>query len=249
MKKRLLLISDIHNYTQVINDLPKADILIVAGDLTSAAPWNYYYQVAQTWSVLKVLHSQKDKWGETFIHGGNHDTTLDKEYWFDDEDVISYTDREFIEVDYFADELNLSKERFSIQTTKDGLNILMIPLSSPIDNFYGKWNDPWAFHYDYEGVDEMNVKDMILKSGKKIDIISTHQPPYGYGDMLPEGRRVGSKFILELIEQLKPKLVVCGHIHEGYGTYELGQTIIVNASLMINGEDKTNEPIVMDVNF
>jgi Icc-related predicted phosphoesterase len=65
------------------------------------------------------------------------------------------------------------------------------------------------------------------------DILISHGPPRGYGDH--SGRsdgqpHVGSTALTEAIERIQPRLMVCGHIHSGYGRYWLGDTEIVNAA-------------------
>jgi Icc-related predicted phosphoesterase len=36
----------------------------------------------------------------------------------------------------------------------------------------------------------------------------------------------------EALERVRPRLMVCGHIHSAYGAYRLGDTDVVNASLV-----------------
>lgn len=66
--------------------------------------------------------------------------------------------------------------------------------------------------------------------GKKI-VFVTHGPPYGTKADLAENRYVGNRDFRAFIERIKPKLVVCGHIHENAGTVdEVGEfkTKVVN---------------------
>lgn len=78
-----------------------------------------------------------------------------------------------------------------------------------------------------------------------IDILVTHGPPYGYGDDpgVPLFRRLdphlGSKSLLAAIKRVKPKVVICGHIHGGYGTYGLDGTTIYNVALV----DEAYKPV------
>ena len=51
----------------------------------------------------------------------------------------------------------------------------------------------------------------------------------------PDGQpHVGSTALTEAIRRLQPRLMVCGHIHSGYGRYRLGVTEIINAALVNN---------------
>jgi Icc-related predicted phosphoesterase len=47
----------------------------------------------------------------------------------------------------------------------------------------------------------------------------------------------------ETLERVQPRLMVCGHIHSAYGSYRLGDTEIVNASLVDDGYRPVN-PVV-----
>ena len=70
-----------------------------------------------------------------------------------------------------------------------------------------------------------------------IDILVSHQPPYGHGDRTfdhDSGRVVhlGSRELLSAVERIRPKLVICGHIHGGHGRYEHRGIPIHNASVV-----------------
>jgi Icc-related predicted phosphoesterase len=79
------------------------------------------------------------------------------------------------------------------------------------------------------------------------DIIITHQPPYLHGDRIFLGKNVGCKFLLQRILEIKPKLVVCGHIHEGYGTSEMDGIKFVNAASCNLLYKPLHPPVVVDL--
>ena len=58
----------------------------------------------------------------------------------------------------------------------------------------------------------------------------THAPPYGTKlDFLEYFGHVGSKSSIKAIKELKPKLVLCGHLHENFHKmHKIGSTLIVN---------------------
>jgi Icc-related predicted phosphoesterase len=62
-------------------------------------------------------------------------------------------------------------------------------------------------------------------------ILVTHNPPYGLQDKIFLGFHAGSKYIRKIIDKYKPKLVLCGHIHENPGFIKYKKTIIVNCSI------------------
>src|SRR3989344_222757 len=75
-----------------------------------------------------------------------------------------------------------------------------------------------------------NIERFFLK-GKKLKnlIIVTHGPAFGYKlDFL--GEHIGNKSIRKIIEILKPKLHICGHLHEYFSGMDfIGKTLSINA--------------------
>ena len=63
------------------------------------------------------------------------------------------------------------------------------------------------------------------------DVVLTHGPPLGHGDLCKSGLRAGCLDLLdELQSRVKPKFHCFGHIHEGFGATTDGQTTFLNAS-------------------
>lgn len=95
--------------------------------------------------------------------------------------------------------------------------------ASPWSNQFGGWafmKDPHDLAPIYERIPD------------DVDIIVSHGPPYGYGDENTLGHHCGSHQLLAAIDRVKPRLVVCGHIHDAAGTYRHMNTLIVNASVV-----------------
>jgi Icc-related predicted phosphoesterase len=65
-----------------------------------------------------------------------------------------------------------------------------------------------------------------------VDIVVAHGPPRGYGDLTRGDEHVGSTAMTATLGRVRPRLMVCGHIHPAYGRYRLGETEIVNAALV-----------------
>lgn len=78
--------------------------------------------------------------------------------------------------------------------------------------------------------------DRFIESLGKVDILLTHLPPKGILDevsseFVPKawfGKHAGSTKILEYIKNKKPKIVLCGHIHEQKGMKKIGKTTVYN---------------------
>ncbi|WP_395074902.1 metallophosphatase domain-containing protein [Flavobacterium sp.] len=78
---------------------------------------------------------------------------------------------------------------------------------------------------------------------KNTDILITHGPPFGILDKTMRGEAVGCEMLLKKVNEIKPKLHVFGHIHEGYGMLEKETTTFVNASVLDIRYNLRNEPV------
>jgi Icc-related predicted phosphoesterase len=86
---------------------------------------------------------------------------------------------------------------------------------------------------------------------KPVDVLITHGPPLGRGDLAlgqQTKTRAGCYDLLEAIQhRVRPKINVFGHIHEGYGVTYDGITLYVNASTMNERYEVIHLPIVVDL--
>jgi hypothetical protein len=73
------------------------------------------------------------------------------------------------------------------------------------------------------------------------DVLVSHAPPHGTLDALPGGEHLGSLQVLELIERLHPRVLLCGQVHECPGVVQLGPTLVVNCS---TGADRASGAVV-----
>jgi uncharacterized protein len=81
---------------------------------------------------------------------------------------------------------------------------------------------PWSFDLSE---DEAAAR---LESCPEGAVLIVHSPPKGYVDEV-HGRHLGSRSILQAIERKRPALVVCGHIHQRWGSEAtIGTTPVVN---------------------
>jgi Icc-related predicted phosphoesterase len=85
----------------------------------------------------------------------------------------------------------------------------------------------WAFETD------TGMRKEFWESVEEADVIVSHGPPFGILDYIPHTkRRVGCRYLADAVRRLKPKLVVCGHIHEGWGEMTAEGTHYINASYL-----------------
>ncbi len=83
--------------------------------------------------------------------------------------------------------------------------------------------------------DPVQYKLKDLKACRKRVMIS-HVPPINTTtDRLFSGQHAGSDFLRETLENEKPDLLICGHIHEGRGIDKVGKTTVVNTGALVEG--------------
>ena len=82
---------------------------------------------------------------------------------------------------------------------------------------------------------------------EETDIVITHGPAMGFVD----GNGGGCPSLLKRIKEIRPRLVVCGHIHSAHGVIEgtgdLEGVTFVNAAICLDGYKVGWEPIVIDL--
>src|SRR5882757_10869209 len=174
------------------------------------------------------------KYKKKILIAGNHDNFFEKRGFEDIKDSYSTLD-----IDYLCDS----------GTEFEGLKI---------------WGSPWTpwFH----GVNPKCKAFMISESKLKAkwalipddtNILITHSPAYGMKDGKSANQRLGSTSLLH--RQVRQplfdncKLHVCGHIHEGYGVFDIRglQTnlgdkeacVYVNASHVNEHYQPVNKPV------
>ena len=91
----------------------------------------------------------------------------------------------------------------------------------------------WAFMKHRNG--EMDEVWQKVPTNGSVDILVTHTPAYGRNDISVRGNlHVGCEMLAYRINEIKPKIHVCGHIHECGGKIveEQNGMISLNASLL-----------------
>ena len=84
---------------------------------------------------------------------------------------------------------------------------------------------PWDWSFDLS--DDQAAE--LLSGCPEGGVLIVHSPPHGHVDRSPAGEHLGSAAILATIERKRPRLAVCGHIHDAWGEEsELGPTRIAN---------------------
>jgi len=216
MKLTLTLISDTHTkHRQITNDLPGGDLIIHAGDLSSMG-----YQEELKWFFEWYKQLPYDH--KVFI-AGNHD------WGFQTEAVeTSLQLKNYPEIDYL----------------QDAMYVLGDDYTSAVKIYGTPWQPrfhDWAFNVNRG--EELAKKWESIPEG--LDILISHGPPYSILDCTREGLHVGCEDLYIKIINVLPKMVVFGHIHEGYGYRSTNNISFFNASVLNSDYNYTNKPILV----
>ena len=76
---------------------------------------------------------------------------------------------------------------------------------------------------------EEDAAEALLDQIHEADILISHSPPHGIGDVFDGHISMGSAAVRRAAERLRPKLLLCGHVHDCWGTRDmLGETRVAN---------------------
>ena len=95
--------------------------------------------------------------------------------------------------------------------------------------------DPSKYYHLDDEVYESMATTYPNIIGSAYRIVITHQPPRDTKDIMYSGERTGSISLRKFVEEYKPDLLLCGHIHEDRGETRLGSTRILNVGEMRKG--------------
>ncbi len=84
---------------------------------------------------------------------------------------------------------------------------------------------PWEWSFD---LDEEEATEMLAPCPEGV-VMVLHSPPRGHCDASADGASFGSPALLQAVEAKRPRLAVCGHIHESWGCEsQIGATPVRN---------------------
>jgi uncharacterized protein len=102
-------------------------------------------------------------------------------------------------------------------TTIDGVEFFGLGAGIPVT----PWD--WSFDLDDEAATQM------LSGCPEEAVLVLHSPPKDHCDSAGGGGNFGSPALLQAIEAKRPRLAVCGHIHESWGCEsQIGPTPVRN---------------------
>jgi len=234
---RLVCISDTHSlHHEMLHELPKGDVLIHAGDLSNKGSEKDVTDFINWYKNIKGYDTK------LFI-AGNHDFSFEKRSGVRYKGELDWLDN-------LLSEENLSQS--DVTYLEDSFITIETPEFSRPIKFYGSpwqpWFYDWAFNLPRLGTELQEKWKMIPED---TDVLITHSPPNGYGDLVNNWRQpnthVGCECLINRIGEINPLVNVFGHIHEGYGVEYGKKTAFVNASICTTAYEPTNKPIVVDL--
>jgi predicted phosphodiesterase len=218
------------------HELPKGDVLIHAGDISNKGGERDVTNFAHWFQNIKGFDTK------IFI-AGNHDFCFER---------INepHHKGDFDWLNNLMNTENLSQS--DITYLEDNFITIESPeFSKPIKIYGSPWQPEfynWAFNLPRMGEELLEKWNMIPED---IDVLITHGPPNGFGDLVNNWRQpnvnVGCELLLNRIIDIKPILSIFGHIHEGYGVYTNEDTTFVNASICNSKYEPINKPIIIDL--
>jgi len=219
MKKRLTFLSDTHTKHDKLNGfLPGGDILLHSGDLTSRG---YINEIENFMKWYDNINNYDTK---VFI-AGNHDFGFQ-----DDNQKLRGLLTGYKTIDYLQDDWMMVGEEYE--------KMVKIWGSPWQPEFYN-----WAFNLP-RGEKIKEKWDMIPVD---TDILITHGPPFSKLDYVPyDNINVGCEELMKRVEEVKPKIHVFGHIHEGHGYVFDGNTHYINAAVLNGRYEFRNKPLTVD---
>ena len=114
------------------------------------------------------------------------------------------------------------------------------------------WFHNWAWNRDL-GPEIQQHWDLIPNG---IDVLVTHGPPHGILDAVIkfngqkceyEEENCGCPQLLNKVLEVKPKVHIFGHIHEGYGTLTRDGVLFINASICDQDYRPINKPTIFSI--
>lgn len=231
---RIVAISDQHGF---LPDLPPCDLLIVAGDICPDrfGPFLAMHDPNQqkAWFNRKVRPwLARSPATHKILTWGNHD-------WCGQECA-------------FPSDSPAQASTTDLQILVD--EATTVPYPGGAAGQVSVWASPWSNKFMRWAFMKRpgDLARVYAAIPDRIDILVSHQPPHYHGDRtftLDSGRvdHVGSRELLDAIQRVRPRLVICGHVHGGFGRFEHQGIPIYNVSVVDEAYRLVNAPTVIDL--
>lgn len=222
---KICCISDLHGF--LIDDIEPCDLVIICGDLVSLNCQSSSKKTKQWYLNRFKPWAEELPCDKVLFIAGNHDLHFRKDMLWVREQF-----NETQKVTY------LENESYEYK----GIKIF----GSPYCKVFGDW----AFMYSND-----ILKELYSEIPDNVDILMTHDAPYGCSDILLEedcpwcdGGHIGNVPLREAILEKKPKYNLHGHLHSTNHSEEfLGDTSVRNCSIVTEKYTPDYDPIYLEL--
>ena len=218
--------SDLHGY---LPEVEPCDLVLICGDIV---PLQYQSDIEYTYYWYRdIFRAWVDdlSCNKVLFIAGNHECGFSENI-----DIFYEMFPENEKATYLQDDLytyDINNESYRIYGT-------------PWCQEFGKW----AFM-----ANDDQLKDIYSSIPENLDILITHDAPYGVSDVLLQkeckwanGEHIGNKPLRQAILEKQPKIVLHGHLHSTSREFEnLNTTKVVNCSI----KDEFYQPIYKPLYF
>lgn len=207
------------------------DIIMVAGDFSNVGDYETVKSFQEFFSKLPCPHK--------ICIAGNHELSFDEQ------------DREkcFKSLRKFKPEIKMSDMESIKKIITEDPNIIYLECSSveilglkiygtPYSHESGKWA------FQARDSDNGKVWESIPDDA---DIVIVHGPPTGVNDLDAFYFSWGDPELKKRLEEVKPSIVHCGHMHDYYGMKMVDGIMYINASVLNERYELVRSPIIIDV--
>lgn len=222
---KLIALSDLHGDLPIIEE--ESNIIIIAGDIS---PINIqkYAEDMQTWfNTLFINWIKSLKTDKVYLIAGNHDFYLKmckKEY------INSLCSDKLVYLENDAAIYSENGNDWHI-------------FGTPYCHTYGYW--PFMLNDD-------ELYEKFNKIPEDLDILITHDAPYGCSDVLFDftklGEHLGNIPLRHMILNKNPKYVLHGHLHSSNHNEEiLGTSKVYNVSIKNERYSTVYKPLILNI--
>lgn len=225
---KICAFSDMHG--QINFKVEPCDIVLIGGDIIPLKIQNYTVESEEWFKTVFIPWCNDLPCEKVVFIAGNHDFFLMRHpdrmrLMLKDQDKIVYLDGEIFEY--------------------KGKVIFGTPWCKP----FGRW----AFMESYEEQDKRYAR--YLEIIGKIDIVLSHDAPYGISDVLlqkdcwwADGTHIGNKSLRKFIDSAKPSYVFQGHLHSCNHLKTMhDNTAVYCVSLLDENYEMVYEPLYIEL--
>ena len=228
----IIAISDLHGY---LPELEPFDLLLIAGDIVPIDCMDVHSQ--QEWLFNEFVPwinklPYQNVWSRVVMTPGNHDEVFQR-----------MSSMKWLLLSKTSARLRvLIHEYYEFSYLDGNIDKYIKIFGTPYCHQFGNW----AFMPS----DEL-IRNYFKNIPENLDILLTHDAPYGCSDQCYSGRsigkHIGSEPLREIILEKQPMMCIHGHLHtSNHEIMNLGKTRVINVSLLNEEYKVSYEPLIFD---